>query len=405
MFPSSADEAGKPIQSPSQKIEVPFAKVDCSGNELTYVAEVLQSGWLTTASKAQRLESAFSDMIGCAHAITVNSCTSALHLALDACGVGVGDKVLLPSLTFTATAEVVRYMGAEMELIDVNPLTGCIDKDILAEALRVHPDAKAVIAVHYGGYPIQMDGPDGIATLCKSHGVRLISDAAHALPAKRDGKYIGASGDVTCLSFYANKTMTTGEGGMLLTDDDEIAARVKLMRLHGIDRDVWNRFVDTKNSWEYDVLAPGFKYNMPDINAAVGLAQFERLEQMRAARQACAQQYRDGFNGVDELAFYQPDVPDSDHAWHLWPIMLKENAKVDRNEAIKQLAALNIGTSVHYKPIHQLAYYKERYDLDANKYPVTERIWRSTISLPIYNLLSNTELNHVIECVKSVVRN
>jgi len=342
-------------------------------------------------------------MIGCGHAIAVNSCTSALHLALDACGIGPGDAVLLPSLTFTATAEVVRYMGADPLLVDVDPDTGCLDRSIVASALEHHPTVKAVIAVHYGGYPILMHGPDGLATLCRERGIRLVSDAAHALPARRDDEYVGRAGDVTCLSFYANKTMTTGEGGMLLTDDDEIAARAKLMRLHGIDRDVWNRFIDSKNAWEYDVLAPGFKYNMPDINAAVGLAQFERLEGMRSAREACAAFYLKHLSNVPGLRLFVTDVPSGDHAWHLFPIVLTEEAAVSRNDAIKALAERGVGTSVHYKPIHQLTYYRERYGLTAETFPETEKIWRGCLSLPIYNLLSDRELRHVVESVIDIV--
>ena len=384
-------------------MNVPFARVDCSGKELDYVREVLESGWLTTASKAQALEAGFREMVGCAHAITVNSCTSALHLALDACGIGEGDEVLLPTLTFTATAEVVRYMSADPVLLDVEPRTGCLDRDVVAAAIEAHPKARAVIVVHYGGYPIRMDGPDGLATLCREKGVALVSDAAHALPARRDGRYIGASGDITCLSFYANKTMTTGEGGMLLTDDDELARRARLMRLHGIDRDVWNRFTDNRNSWEYDVLAPGFKYNMPDLNAAVGLAQFERLESMRALRQECAAYYTSELGRLAEIDLFEPDVPPEDHAWHLFPIMLTDAAAVPRDEAIARLSEMGIGTSVHYKPIHRLTYYQDRYGLTPEAYPVADRIWKSCISLPIYNLLTRAEQQYVMQCVKEVV--
>lgn len=385
--------------------EVPFARVDCSGNELAYVKEVLDSGWLTTASKSNALENAFKDMIGAEHTITVNSCTSALHLALDACGVGEGDKVLIPSLTFTATAEVVRYMGAELVLIDVEPDTACISKRIVQEALIDHPDAKAVVAVHYGGYPIQMSGQDGLADFCKEVGLKLISDAAHALPAKRNGVYIGYEGDVTCLSFYANKTMTTGEGGMLLTNDDEIAKRVRLMRLHGIDRDVWKRFTASSNQWEYDVLAPGFKYNMPDINAAVGLAQFERLEEMRASRQKIAEFYISKFAGCNEFSILPQLVPSEDHAWHLFPLFINEKSAVNRNEFIEKMSDLGIGTSVHYKPIHQLTYYKERYQLKAENYPTAEKTWKSCVSLPIYNLLTSEDMEYVADSVIETVKN
>jgi len=388
-----------------EPLSVPFARVDCSGNELSYVAEVLQSGWLTTASKAKRLEEVFADMIGCTHAIAVNSCTSALHLALDACGVGPGDKVLLPSLTFTATAEVVRYMGATPVLLDVVSGTACVEADAVDAALESDDAIVAVIAVHYGGHPIEMTNESGrgLADICRRRGVRLINDAAHALPSRRDGRCVGADGDVTCFSFYANKTMTTGEGGMLVTSDDDIAKRARLMRLHGIDRDVWDRFTGSPGRWEYDVTAPGFKYNMPDLNAAVGLAQFERLELMRQRRQECASRYRRELESVRCMDLPRTEVADEDHSWHLFPIVLRENAPISRNVLIEKLGELGIGTSVHYKPIHRLRYYRETYALDADDYPVTERIWNGCVSLPIYSLLTNVEIDYVIENVRRLL--
>jgi len=383
-------------------MEIPYSKVDCSGKELEYVKEVLESGWLTTASRAQELERRFRDLIGCKHALAVNSCTSALHLALDACGVTTNDKVLVPSLTFTATAEVVRYLGADPVLMDVDYETGCVTPDILIDALNTDPTIKAVIVVHFAGYPIEMNNAErtGIADICKRRGVRLISDAAHALPARRNGEYVGNAGDATCFSFYANKTMTTGEGGLIATNDAEIAARASLMRLHGIDRDVWDRFTKKGGAWEYDVLAPGFKYNMPDLNAAVGLAQFERLDDMRAARQKCAEYYLSELSSVVDLDLFGRNISAEDHAWHLFPIVVRPGSNVSRNSLIDQLKSLGIGTSVHYKPIHRLSYYRERYGFAEANYPSTERIWKGCVSLPIYSGLLQIELEHVVRSVK-----
>jgi len=381
--------------------DIPFARVDCSGRELEYVGQVLESGWLTTASKSKELEEKFAELIGCKHAIAVNSCTSALHLALDACNIGTGDKVLLPSLTFTATAEVVRYMGADPVLMDVDKTTGCISGELVAEALERHSDIKAVLAVHYGGYPIEMTNSlgSGLADICNAHGVHLVNDSAHALPAHRGGVYIGYEGDITCFSFYANKTMTTGEGGMLTTNSDDIAKRARLMRLHGIDRDAWDRYTKQSGAWEYDVTAPGFKYNLPDLNAAVGLAQFERLEDMRRKRQNCAAFYQNELADIGAIRLFESDVAPEEHAWHLFPIVVDPEGTFSRNELINFLAENGIGTSVHYKPIHRLKYYRERYSLNPRDYPVTEEIWQGCVSLPIYNLLEEKDLRYISDSI------
>lgn len=385
--------------------DVPFAKVDCGGRELEYVAEVLESGWLTTASKSKDLEQKFVELIGCKHAIAVNSCTSALHLALDACGVKPGDKVLLPSLTFTATAEVVRYMGADPVLMDVRADTKCVDGEIIETSWRANPGVTAVIVVHYAGYPVEMTNAEGtgVADVCGRLGVRLINDSAHALPARRDGRMVGLDGDVTCFSFYANKTMTSGEGGMLVTSSDEIAKRAKLMRLHGIDRDVWDRFTSGSARWEYDVVAPGFKYNMPDLNAAVGLAQFERLEEMRLGRQRCAELYLKLLEGHDLIELPLSLIPAEDHAWHLFPVQISENSSIGRNDLIDRLGDVGVGSSVHYKPIHRLKYYKERYDLDPLDFPVADRVWKTTISLPIYSLLTDEDVEFVCMSLRNAL--
>lgn len=376
---------------------VPFAKVDCSGSERQYLSEVLDSGWLTTASKAKRLETEFAKLIGCKYAFAVNSCTSALHLALDACGIEEGEKVLVPSLTFTATAEVVRYVGAHPAVVDVDRERGVLTPDIVKKALDKDSNIKAVMAVHYGGYPLLIDGADGISRICKDRGVRLISDAAHALPASRDALYVGNTGDITCFSFYANKTMTSGEGGMITTNNDQYAERIKLMRLHGIDRDVWDRFTDKSSSWEYDVVAPGYKYNMPDINAAIGLAQLERLEEMRSKRQKVAETYIEYISKLECVDTFIPDIPFKDHAWHLFPIILNNKSPISRDELINGLAECGISTSVHYKPIHRLKYYRENYNLDAAEFPNTESIWQNCVSLPIYNLMEAEDVEYVCE--------
>ena len=384
-------------------MNIPFAHITIGGNELKYISEVLESGWLTTASKAMKFENVFAAFVGAKYACAVNSCTAALHLAIEAIGICEGDKVFVPSLSFTASAEVVRYMGAHPVLLDVEYETGLVTPAILKEALIKYTGIKALILVHYAGQSAVMETPDGegILDICRKNHIRVIEDAAHAFPTKFNNKYVGSFGDITCFSFYANKTITTGEGGMLVTDDEEIYKRAKIMRLHGINRDIWNRFTAVKSSWEYDVIAPGFKYNMPDINAAIGIAQFERAEFFREQRQRCAEFYFKALCDVPSLDLPKCYGLHEDHSWHLFPINIKPKAKISRNEFIENITKKGIGVSVHYKPIHQLSYYKETYDLVSSDYPNTERIWRGTVSLPIYPDLKENELEYICSTIKS----
>ena len=334
-------------------MNIPFAKVSLAGNEFNYVNEVLKSGWLTTSSKAFKFEKCFAEIVGAKYACTVNSCTAALHLAVEAIGIKAGDKVLVPSLTFTATAEVLRYIGADPVLMDVEYGTSLISPALLRKSLIANPDIKAIIIVHYGGQPPVMtsDDGEGIVDICRQNNIRIIEDAAHAFPTKFENRFIGTFGDATCFSFYANKTITTGEGGMLVTDDETIYKRAKIMRLHGISRDVWERFTSNKcSSWEYDIVAPGFKYNMPDINAAVGLAQLEKAFYFRDQRQRCASYY---FHELENIKVIDLPVcmgPIENHSWHLFPVTIRPEAPVSRNEFILQMEEAGIGTSVHYKP-------------------------------------------------------
>ena len=387
--------------------QIPFAKVVCDGNELAYIREVLESGWLTTADKAHRFEKEFAALIKVPYVFAVNSCTAALHLALEALGVGPGDKVLVPTMTFTATAEVVRYLGADPIFLDVEYGSCLVTVKILNQALADHPDAKVFMPVHYGGQAAKISIADGtgLFDICRAKGVRMVEDAAHAFPAKCNGRMIGEVGDVACFSFYANKTITTGEGGMLTTNDEKIAQRVKIMRLHGINRDAWDRYTSNKVSWEYDVVAPGFKYNMPDIAAAVGLAQLERAEFLRKERERCARFYFERLGGLDCIDLPLVHVPMADHAWHIFHIILKENSPVSRNQFIELMAGRGIGTSVHYKPLHQMTYYRERYGLRPEDYPNAERIWKGCVSLPIYPSLSDEELDYICTSITEILGN
>ncbi len=385
--------------------KIPYARVVCDGRELEYVRQVLESGWLTTAGRALEFEKHFAAAVGTRHACAVNSCTAALHLALESLGVGPGAKVFVPTMTFTATAEVVRYLGADPVFLDVDYGTALLTPEIVASAIRRHPDVKVLTVVHFGGQPAAMtkSGGEGLLDLCHRQGIRVVEDAAHAFPARRDGRMIGSFGDVTCFSFYANKTITTGEGGMLTTADEALYRRCKVMRLHGIDRDVWNRFTSDKPSWEYDVIAPGYKYNMPDVNAAIGLAQLERAEALRQGRERCARAYYDALAECPHLDLPTLEVPFADHAWHLFPVVLRDAAPLSRNQFIEELARRGVGTSVHYKPVHRLRYYAERYGLRPEDFPNAERLWRGCVSLPIYPSLTVDETTYVAEAIREVL--
>jgi len=386
-------------------VKIPFSKVLCDGNELNYVREVLESGWLTTAGKAQKFEKDFAELVGARYAYAVNSCTAALHLALEALGVGPGDKVMVPTMTFTATAEVVRYMGADPVFTDVEYGSCLVNTEILEKSLDRDPDVKVFIPVHYGGQAAPLISPDGqgLTGVCRKKGVRIVEDAAHSFPSRCEGKMIGGIGDIACFSFYANKTITTGEGGMLTTDDERIAERVKVMRLHGINRDVWDRYTASKVSWEYDVIAPGFKYNLPDVAAAIGLAQLERSEEFRQGRERCAEYYFNRLGSVDCIDLPLLHVPMKDHSWHIFHIILKENAPISRNRFIEEMAEKGIGTSVHYKPLHRMTYYRERYDLKPEDFPNAEKIWQGCVSLPIYPSLTEEELDYICTAICSVL--
>ena len=379
---------------------IPFCKIVCDGNELKYVKEVIESGWLTTAGKCAELEKRFAEAVGGKYACAVNSATAALHLAAEAVGIGSGDRVFVPTMTFTASAEVIRYLGADPVFLDVEYGTNLVTAEILESAAIQHPGAKAVVLVHFGGQAAEMDG---ILAVCRRHGLRLIEDAAHAFPSGYNGRMVGSFGDATCFSFYANKTMTTGEGGMLVTDDESIFKRVKTMRLHGINRDVWDRFTAKKANWEYDVVAPGYKYNMPDVNAAIGLAQLERAYEFRDERERCARHYLNALQGLPNLDLPVLRVKPAEHAWHLFPVVLGPGAPIPRNRCIELLAEKGIGTSVHYRPLHRMTYYREHYGLQAENFPNAEKTWNGCFSLPIFPTLSNEELQYICQCVRQLV--
>jgi len=389
-------------------MKVPFFRFTPGGHEQEYVRQVIASGWLTTAGKTLEFEKAFAQQVGAKYACAVNSCTAALHLAAEAVGIGPGDKVLVPTMTFTATAEVIRYLGADPVFVDVAYGSCLLTPAILEQALAQQPDIKAAMVVHFGGQAAQLTDVQpatapGILSLCRARGIKVIEDAAHAFPTRHHGRMVGSFGDISCFSFYANKTITTGEGGMLTTEDEAIYKRVKTMRLHGINRDIWDRFTAAKSNWEYDVVAPGFKYNMPDINAAIGLAQLERADFLRQERQRCLEYYFKHLAGNPFLDLPVITGSLSEHSGHLFWIVLKPSAPLSRNALIEKLNEAGVGTSVHYKPLHRMTYYREKYQLKPEDYPQAERHWQGVVTLPVYPSMSEAELAYVVTSINQAL--
>lgn len=365
-------------------------------DEINEVVDTMRSGWLTTGRKAKQFEEDFAERVGAKHAIAVNSCTAALHLALEALGVSPGDEVIVPTLTFASTAEVVVHLGATPVLADCRPDTLNVDPKSIAA--KITPKTKAIIPVHYGGQPCDLDA---IHEIARDHGLPVVEDAAHALPAKYGERTIGSLSDVTCFSFYANKTITTGEGGMVTTERDDLAERMRIMSLHGISKDAWKRF-SAEGSWFYEITAPGFKHNMTDLAASIGLHQLRRCEEFWEGRKRCAQFYNETLADLPEIQL--PSVgPNVQMAWHLYVIRLKaDRLTIERNEFIKRLNAAGIGTSVHYMPLHMHPYYREVHGYAPDDLPAAKAAYEQMISLPIYPKLTETDLQQITETVRGI---
>jgi len=375
---------------------LPFALPDTDETEIREVEDVIRSGWLTTGARTRRFEAEFAAFIGVAHAVAVNSCTAALHLALEAIGLKEGDEVLTTPYTFAATGEVVRYFNARPVLVDVEPDRLTIDPALVERAIT--PRTRAIVPVHLAGLPADVDA---IGDIARRHGLRVIDDAAHALPTRTRGRLVGTTADITCFSFYATKTLTTGEGGMICTDSDEWAARCQIMSLHGISRDAWNRY-GAEGSWRYDVIAPGFKYNMTDIAAALGLAQLHKVDRMRERRSDIASRYSAAFGGNEALQV-PPSGEAGEHAWHLYMLRLNASAlTIDRASFIDRLKERRIGTSVHFIPLHVHPYYRDTFGYRPEDLPVAWTEYQREVSLPIYSRMSDRDVDSVIEAVIDV---
>ena len=376
-------------------MKIPFHRVQLNSEEIDIVTDVIKSGWLTMGEKTFEFENRFSEYIGSSNSIAVNSCTAALHLALKAAGIKAGDEVILPAMTFIATWEVVAYLGAVPVLCDVTD-NFLIDPDDIER--KITPKTKAVIPVHYGGEACSMDA---ILSLARRHKLIVIEDAAHALPAFYHKKMVGLIGDITCFSFYATKTLTTGEGGMVTTENKEWAERIKRLRLHGITKDAWNRYSD-KGSWEYDISEAGYKYNMTDIAAAIGIEQLKKTDSMNLARREIAVEYIKAFSKTDLLETW--NVRDHNEcAWHLFPIKLNLGAlKINRDQFINEMKRNNIGTSVHYIPLYRFSMLADS-GYNREDFKVCEDIFSRQVSLPIYPEMSLAETDYVIDKVLEIL--
>ena len=375
---------------------IPFFRATIGEEEIRSVSETLRSGWLTSGPKTKQFEEEFAAMVGAKFAVAVNSATAALHLALEAYGIGPGDEVLVPTVTFASTAEVVVLLGATPVLVDCNSSTMNICVDDMQR--KRTEKTKAVMPVHYAGQPCQMDE---ITAFAEQFGLVVIEDSAHAFPASYKSKTIGSISSVTCFSFYANKTITTGEGGMATTDDEKVAARMKQMSLHGLSRNAWNRF-SAKGSWYYEIEAAGYKYNLTDIAAAIGLGQLKRAQEFLDGRQAAAKRYRAAFKDSPWLDVLELKE-DVDHSWHLFVIQLKlEKLSIDRNDFIVQLNEAGIGTSVHYTPLHLHPLYRDQYGYTSQSMPNASAVFERIISLPIFASITAEQVDYIIATVNRI---
>ena len=376
---------------------VPFHRPDIGDDEVNAVSEVIRSGWLTMGTKTIEFEKEFASRLGAGQAIAVNSCTAALHLALHVLGIGPGDEVILPAMTFASTAEVVLYFNARPVMVDIHTDTHQMREDQLDRL--VTPRTKAIIPVHYAGVPCSMDS---ILEMAKVRNIPVVEDAAHALPAYWKGRPVGMLGDITCFSFYATKTLSTGEGGMIVTEREDWADRMRRLRLHGISRDAWKRYT-AEGTWEYDVNEAGYKYNTTDMNSALGMVQLHKLDRMLHRREQIALAYNSAFKNYEALIPYT--VPqDRTSAWHVYPLKIQlEQLSIDRNRFINELKERGVLTSVHFIPLYRFSLYREM-GYNAADYPGSEWVFERQISLPVYSSMTDADIDHVIQSTIDIVR-
>ena len=408
VYPFNATKKGDTV--------VPFFSPQLGVEEIEEVVATLRSGWLTTGPQVKNFEQEFAERVNAKYAVALNSCTAALHLAVEAVGLSEGQAVLVPSMTFAATAEIIQYKGATPILVDCDPITGNIDLSDAESKIALFRNGKlpvsgdsgsqvvGIIPVHVGGYMVDIND---IADFAKRHGLWVIEDAAHAFPAayrRNSDEPWQQCGEntalVTCYSFYANKTITTGEGGMAVTDDKEIADRIRLMSLHGLSHDAWGRY--SGGSWDYRIVHPGYKYNLTDIAAAIGRCQLARAEEMRRHREAIAEFYLASLAGVSEIEL-PPTNENRVHSWHLFPIRLKlDDLSITRNDFMEEMKKRGVNCSVHWRPLHMHPLYMERFGWNETHFPMATQMWPRIVSLPIFSAMSLEQTMHVVDTVKNV---
>lgn len=393
MSAKPAIEGGRPVRAEF----LPFHRPAIANAEIQAAVRALRSGWLTMGPRTQEFEERFRAYVGAKHAVAVSSCTAGLHTTLAAIGVGPKDEVLTSPLTFTSTAMVAVHLGAKPVFADVDGETFNLDPE--AARGRLGPRTKAMIPVHHGGLPCDLDA---LAAMARANGTFLLEDAAHAFGASYGGKRIGAVGDATAFSFYATKPLTTGEGGMVTTDDGALADRLRSLRLHGISRDAWKRYTAT-GDWYYEVLDAGYKYNMTDVQAAIGLVQLRRAETLFRKRRSAAAYLTKGLRGLATVTVPR-ERRGSVHAWHLYPILIDvDRLRIDRAKFIEAMRAENIGTSVHFIPLHLQPFYQKAFGYRRGDFPVAERVYDRIVSLPLYPGLTRADLDDVVDAVAKIV--
>jgi len=384
---------------------LPFAPPLIGDEEIDEVVETMRSGWLTTGPRAQQFEERFADFVGAPGALALNSATSAMHVALAALGIGEGDAVVSTTMTFCSSIHVIEHQRARPVLVDVEPDTLNIDPDKVEAAVKKTPGVKAILPVHLYGHPADMDA---IYDIAQRHRLAVVEDAAHSLPARVDGRMIGApkpgfdQPNLVAFSFYATKNLTTGEGGML-TGPQALLDEARVWSLHGMSRDAFKRYT-AEGSWRYEVVAPGFKYNMPDIQAAIGLHQLKRLEEMQRRRRAIVAQYDEALGQIEELET-PTSRPNVESAWHIYLLRLRpDTLSIDRAEFIEELRRRNIGASVHFIPVHLHPYYRDRYQLKPEQFPVAQSNFERMLSLPLSPAHTDDDVADVIDAVTDIVR-
>ncbi len=377
---------------------LPFHRALIEDEEISAVLSVLQSGWLTTGPRVREFEANFARYTGAAHAVAVSSCTAALHLALAAIGIREGDEVIVPTMTFASSGNAVLYFKARPILVDCGKDTFHVDPEQIEKSITSR--TRAILPVHYAGYPCDMES---ILALARRYKLKVVEDAAHALPCRYGNKMIGTLGDITCFSFYATKTLTTGEGGMLTTENPEFAERMRRLSLHGISKDAWKRYT-AEGSWRYDILETGYKYNMTDLLASLGIAQLAKCDVMCARRRSIAERYTRALSSLD--AYELPSIPaDSLHAWHLYVLQVNPSAlSIDRNRVIEELKSHGIGTSVHFIPLHLHTLYQECLGYRNGDFPHAENRFERAISLPIYPSMTLEDCDRVIGTLHNIAR-